>query len=578
MTKAYSYIRMSTSKQLKGHSFSRQLDSSETYAKDNNLELDNSLQDIGISAFRSENIHKGALGKFLKKIEDGEIDTGSYLLIESLDRLSRDDVLDALQLFISIISSGIIIVTLMDKMVYSRDSIKKDYSQLIISLTIMSRAHDESLQKSQRISMSWEKKRQLSNQKKLTSKCPAWLKLDKDKGEFKIIKKRANLVKEIYEQSKNGMGNFSIARYLNKKGIESWGKSNGWHPSYIQKLLNNRSVLGEFQPHKFDKNTRVPTGTPISSYFPQIIEDDLYYLVKAAKENRKSGGGRKGKTLSNLFSRIAKCGYCGTTMQFINKGKPPKGGQYLICGNAHRNLGCHKTTWIYKDFETSFLTYVSEISLKDIFDPKTSNTTNTLSQQIVTKEQKLKENEKQLNKLKDAFRKTSTPPQTFMEMANNLEDENAILEKEINKLKGKIIEAKREPKQLKSSQKKVSLFLKRMSSLKDNELLDIRSKISQHIQNLIRQIDVYHSGITKNKIKINETKIRLKACGYTKKEIDTYFKSLEPAYNIKSSRYYMVIFKNDKFRFIKPDYNDPTKFEETIYSGGTEATPELFRE
>jgi DNA invertase Pin-like site-specific DNA recombinase len=39
---------------------------------------------------------KGALGQFLKLVEQGCIAKGSTLLVENMDRLSREQVLDAL--------------------------------------------------------------------------------------------------------------------------------------------------------------------------------------------------------------------------------------------------------------------------------------------------------------------------------------------------------------------------------------------------------------------------------------------------------------------------------------------------
>ena len=61
-TKAYSYVRMSTDIQLKGDSLRRQKESSKNYAEENNLELIETLQDIGISAFSGKNSKDGALG------------------------------------------------------------------------------------------------------------------------------------------------------------------------------------------------------------------------------------------------------------------------------------------------------------------------------------------------------------------------------------------------------------------------------------------------------------------------------------------------------------------------------------
>ena len=91
MAKAYSYIRFSTPEQEKGDSQRRQLDLSTRYAQENGLELDTTLKlkDLGLSAYHKTNLEKGALGAFLSAISDGRVEPGSYLLVESLDRLSR---------------------------------------------------------------------------------------------------------------------------------------------------------------------------------------------------------------------------------------------------------------------------------------------------------------------------------------------------------------------------------------------------------------------------------------------------------------------------------------------------------
>jgi hypothetical protein len=44
----------------------------------------------------------------------------------------------------------------------------------------------------------------------------------------------------------------------------------------------------------------------------------------------------KGKHFTNIFSGIAKCAYCGSSMKFENKGKPPKGATFLVCDGAIR--------------------------------------------------------------------------------------------------------------------------------------------------------------------------------------------------------------------------------------------------
>src|ERR1700728_3820403 len=112
MPKAYSYVRWSTPEQARGGTLERQLKLSREYAARNNLELDESYIDPGVSAYRGKNRFEGALANFTKHVESGRIPKGSCLLVESLDRLSRDKVLKALSLFISIIEAGITIVSL----------------------------------------------------------------------------------------------------------------------------------------------------------------------------------------------------------------------------------------------------------------------------------------------------------------------------------------------------------------------------------------------------------------------------------------------------------------------------------
>jgi DNA invertase Pin-like site-specific DNA recombinase len=147
-TRAYSYGRMSTPEQLKGHSRQRQLELSAKFAGQHNLELVSSeqLEDLGVSAFKGANVKDGALGRFLAAVDAGTIQKGSYLLVESLDRISREEILEAQTLFLRIIRAGIRLATLQDGRIYSSDSTTQ-LPDLIHSLLSMSLAHEESEKK-----------------------------------------------------------------------------------------------------------------------------------------------------------------------------------------------------------------------------------------------------------------------------------------------------------------------------------------------------------------------------------------------------------------------------------------------
>jgi DNA invertase Pin-like site-specific DNA recombinase len=318
--KAYSYIRFSTPEQRKGDSLRRQIKGAEAWAKKHGVELDNTLKpDEGFSAFNGHHRTKGALGEFLRLVESSKIPKGSILIVESLDRLSREQVLDALGQFTQIISRGIKVVTLSDGMEYSEESINANFGQLLMSIVIMSRAHEESATKSKRLKEAWETKRKNIQKEKLTKRCPAWLKLSEDRTEYKPIDIREQTIRDIFRMKLDGKGATAIERELNgMDGIwqpKKKGKKSGWRTSYIKKILRNSAVIGEFQPHKMVDGKRQPAGDPIKDYFPGVVDPKDYYAVQdQMKKNAKDfHGGRTGK-LNNLFSHMAVCGYCGSPM------------------------------------------------------------------------------------------------------------------------------------------------------------------------------------------------------------------------------------------------------------------------
>ncbi|MBK5654604.1 MAG: recombinase family protein [Rhizobium sp.] len=366
MTKrAYSYLRLSTGPQLKGDGKRRQLKASRAYAEANGLELaeDAQYEDLGVSAFKGANVRDGKLGLFLEAVRSGAVAPGSYLLVESLDRLTRQELAKAQSLFLSIIQGGINVVTLADGRLYPAGT--NDLGDLIYSLVVMARAHEESQIKSQRIGAAWKNKRaRAASQVPMTKWCPAWLKLAEDRTCYESIPERVEIVRGIFADAASGMGVYSITTSLNQRGVPTFDSPNGWHTSYVTKILCNRAVLGEFQPHRREDGKRVPDGEPSRSYYPAIVDEGLFYRAQLAKSERRiSGKGRKGAAFTNLFSGLAACAYCGSSMKLENKGSGRKGGTYLICHGALRKLGCPGIRWRYQDFETSFLAFVEEVDL-----------------------------------------------------------------------------------------------------------------------------------------------------------------------------------------------------------------------
>ena len=356
--KAYSYIRFSTTDQIKGDSKRRQLEMSERFAADNGLSLVTDYQDLGLSAYRGKNATEGALAQFIEAVKSGKVAKGSYLLVESLDRLSRDSISKALEQFLFILRSGVNIATLSDNRIYTSDS-ADNFTELLISLSVMSRAHEESKIKGQRVGKAWANKRELARTegKAYTSICPKWMKLKE--GEYSLTPDRAEIVKRIFTMSISGVGAASIARKFNEESIPVFGRGRHWHESYIKKILNSRTVIGELQPHRMDfsedgSKTRIPDGAPIADFYPAVIDEATFHKAKANRAAPLSKG-RKGKGFTNLFTGMVKCSSCGSNLHFLNKGYGPKGGMYLQCSASKAKAGCTEKAFRYQPFEQAML-------------------------------------------------------------------------------------------------------------------------------------------------------------------------------------------------------------------------------
>ncbi|MEZ9073155.1 recombinase family protein [Vibrio splendidus] len=358
MPTAYSYVRFSTPEQMLGDSQRRQLNLALDYCLQNGLELsDRNFKDLGISGFSGK--ARPSLIELLTCINEGVIREGDYILIETFDRLSREGFDATYQLIRSILLEKVIIVSLQDNLVLTESSLTNS-SDIIRVAVAADLANQESQRKSVRIRAARDNARQRASEGKpslISTNLPFWLKLEDKK--IVLNEEKVSLVNRIFELSKSGHGFMSIINMLNNDKIPA-PKSKIWAKSTISKLLNNRAVLGEFQPFITEGNKRVKdskTGV-IKNYYPQAVSDELFIAVQVAKRNRKTyqGGNRsKKETFSNLLQQFAKCGSCDSTMEFVDKGKPPKGGQYLTCSVAKRGGDClKKKHYRYQTLERAF--------------------------------------------------------------------------------------------------------------------------------------------------------------------------------------------------------------------------------
>ena len=368
MRRAYSYIRFSTPEQIKGDSLRRQTSLSADYCQRHKLQLDESLnlRDLGVSAFRGGNAETGALSGFLEAVHAGRVPVGAVLIVENLDRLTRDEVGRALSLFISILDSGIHIVTLRPEVEYTKKSIN-DISVILQAVLQLFLGHEESSKKSERLTDAWDEKRATIGKRKLTGKCPFWLQLAEDRSSFILQPERVEIVKRLFRLAQDGHGSSVIARKLNAESIPSpYGRV--WHNVCVLAVLRNRAVIGEFTPHQGHGKNRKPIGQAIPDYYPAILTEAEFYEVQAAITARKNQRGPRGKRVRNLFTELVKDARDGTPMHITEK--RPADPRLVSSGAIRGKSGAEYVSFSYTVFEEAIRLILHEIDLREVLGQK----------------------------------------------------------------------------------------------------------------------------------------------------------------------------------------------------------------
>jgi DNA invertase Pin-like site-specific DNA recombinase len=506
MPKAYSYIRFSSVKQQKGDSVERQTRLSENYAAKHGLELDVSLNlnDLGISAFDRSNLKKGALGQFLRLVEEGRIPRGSYLLVESLDRLSRDKVMDALSIFTDILRAGIIIVTLADEQVYSYEKSNENWASLIMSIVIMSRANEESAIKSMRLRSSWDAKRLNIENKRLTSRCPYWLKpAEGDKG-FELIPERVAVVKRIFQMSRDGVGNSTIVKTMNMENVPPFSsKTNGWQTSYIQKILSSPAIYGELHL-KMQRDGELTPLDVIPNYYPAIMSKEEWSLAASTRAGRRTRGGvGKGKHLSNLFSGLLRCGYCGGPMNMGGHvSNRPSGKRddvkYVACSGARRGVGCKFIQWDYKDLENLVLRFCKAVDFAQVLgvDRNTEAELNSANIRLESIKQEILDVKARNETLLDTLEKLGqdATPQPIIDRLIANEAKLVSLQDDLKQASDEVMKLNNSRVDTAVHQNLIVELLQQLDTMEGNELHLFRIRLSEAIKRVITKIVTFPGG------------------------------------------------------------------------------------
>jgi len=445
--KVYSYIRFSDARQASGASSERQSAYAEQWAAQHGLVLDDqlSMRDEGLSAFHQKHITQGALGVFLQAVHDGHVARDSVLVVEGLDRLSRAEPIQAQAQLASIINAGISVVTASDGKIYSRERLKANPMDLVYSLLVMIRAHEESDTKSKRVRDAI--RRQCLGWKAGTYKglirygqAPGWMRVVD--GRWELIPERAQAVRLAVDLCLQGYGAGHITKQLHAQGLQF--SASAPTSGHLTRLYTHPALAGD-KHLELDGETHV-----LADYYPAVLDRQTWESLQQAVELR---GRRavKGEIPSVLTGTgITMCGYCGSPMKAQTMASKRKADGTLL--DCHRRLQCVSVnsgagckvpgSCSAAPIERALIRYCSDlVNLQGLYHGDRSALPRA---ELAAAQAELAGIDKQLERLTEALLTSDGPvPATFAKRARELEDQRGNVLAKVQAAERAVAEAAR---------------------------------------------------------------------------------------------------------------------------------------
>lgn len=494
--KVYSYLRFSDPKQAAGSSADRQLAYAQRWATDRGMVLDESLslRDEGLSAYHQRHVTQGALGAFLAAADDRRIAPGSVLVVEGLDRLSRAEPVLAQAQLAQIVNAGITVVTASDGREYNRATLKAQPMDLVYSLLVMIRAHEESDTKSKRVKaairrqcLAW----QAGTYRGIVrnGKDPKWVAWNG--SAFELVPERAEAMRAAIALFLDGYGGLRVMRALVEMGHSPALLPTASGTFY--KMLKRPDLIGT-KTLSLDGEEFELTG-----YYPPLIGEQDYLRLQASNLLRIK---RKGKgEIPGLITGMAilTCGYCGAAVIGQNTmgrkrkddGTPHDGHRRLICSGNSLGIGCDVGGSVsVVPVERALLAFCSDqINLSSLHGA--GDQTAACRTALARAQRKIADLEKMLERVTAAMlADEGAAPLAFVRKAREIE--------------GQIVEARREETLAeadltRASQRHTPAIAEQWRNLKAGALAldyDARMKVRQMVADTLERIVIYHQGIT----------------------------------------------------------------------------------
>ncbi|VVP08042.1 hypothetical protein PS870_03164 [Pseudomonas fluorescens] len=493
--KVYSYTRFSDPKQALGHSADRQLQYAKGWAAEHGLVLDDtlSMKDEGLSAFHQRHVKQGALGVFLVAVDEGRIPVGSVLIVEGLDRLSRAEPIQAQAQLAQIINAGITVVTASDGREYNREKLKAQPMDLVYSLLVMIRAHEESDTKSKRVKAA------------IRRQCEGWIAgtyrgVIRNGGDpawvawsgsaWDLIPERVEIVRFALAKYREGLGADRTHRLMAERGYNL--SAMGGNVQQLYRLVKLPALKGMKRLSVDGEYYELP------DYYPRLMSDlefdELQVLTTQRSRRRPKGA------IPGVITGIGMtwCGYCGTAMTGVNQmtkvaadGKLRDCNRRLVCVSNMNAAGCTAGSITIVPIERALMAYCSDqINLQRLHEP--AHDGRDLRVQLLSARKLVEDLDRQLSRVTEALlvgESDGAAPAVFVRKARELEDQHQAAKIKVQQAERELVSAV--SRQLPADAKLWSDLAEGVNG----QEVEAREKVRQLVMDTFETIIIYIRGV-----------------------------------------------------------------------------------
>ena len=527
--KFFLYMRFSTPEQSLGASARRQLDAAQAICQKYDWELDvsTSFDDLGKSAFKTGK--QVGLHRFIEAVEAKRIPSDSVLLVEKLDRLSRQEIDVALGLWLKILGFGITIVTVNPERVFTPES-RKNTMQIVEALLGFALAHDESQKKSINTKHNWFIKREKAKQtgKPIAGgKLPAWI---CTAGNNLVLNEpKAEIIRKIYQMCLDGHGARSIMKFLNTNKIENIAigysriSKSEWNLRYVEAILRDRRVIGIHQHFTMLPDGSKAPGETFQNYYPPVIDPDLFEAAQAARRSRArtpssteslgSSGlhGPAGPGITNIFQGLLYEEATGRKISLTNSSKYDKKVGCL------RRLSAGSLSCKYEHLEVAFLDVV-RLRNFSIEEPKN----NGPELELLAAENRLQSIGSAIQRLTSEL--LESPYDSGFALLREFDSQQVSLQQQVDALRTKA--------KSRSSHENMKRIIDHLAECPKDERVTLRRRLRSEIRIQVARIEIAFHGAQRTRERRISCTIRLRSGGIQRFTIVTDRGKLSRVYNV----------------------------------------------